>query len=149
MARIDPQSLYLKYYRAFSEEGFADGIEAILKPYYAEDIFVGSIVETLYNYNKYGEYDSRLERMTGTEKLSYILNERLLPSTAFGAVERLTKAFKGIRENDVSLSPAEEVMNILFGVKQRDINISKESGKMIHYKILKEIDDISDMPKIH
>lgn len=141
IGRIDPQSLYLKYYRAFSEEGFAAGIEEILKPYIAEDIFYGAVLDALFNYNVYGEFDKRLERMTVSERLSYLLNERLLPSTAFGALERLTKAFEGIKQNDVNLSPAEEIINILFGVKQRDVNISKESGNMIHYKILKEIDD--------
>lgn len=142
IGRVDPQSLYLKYYRAFSEEGFEAGIGEILKPYITQDIFYGGLGETLFGKNKYGNADKAIENLSFGGKLMYTLNERLLPSTVFGAADRVYKSLTGVKENDVSLDPFWEFTNVFFGVKKRDINMSKEAGKMIHYRILKDITDV-------
>lgn len=68
MNRLDPQTVYQKWFNAFESGGFEGGVDEILKPYISPDIFVGAFVDTYSNINKSGAYDKELENMSPTEK---------------------------------------------------------------------------------
>ena len=147
IGRIDPQSLYLKYMRAFSEGGMRAGIYEIIKPYISSDIFYGGVIDTFISKrNKFGDVDRNIELMDKNtiipyEKLMYFLNERIAPSTAFAQVDRIIGGLTGEKQGGVPLKAGNEILNYLFGFKQRTINLSEKAGKHINYGILKEMDD--------
>ena len=80
IGRLDPQSLYLKYWRAFSEqdsasEGMKEMLLEITKPYYSEDIFYGNVLATVIGAkDKYGKSNPEIEEMNRIERFKYVLD---------------------------------------------------------------------------
>jgi hypothetical protein len=146
VSRIDPQTLYVKYARALSEEGFDAMADEILKPYLSEDILVGSVYQSLNNIDKFGRYSKILEAKTMAEKLQYAITERILPSGTYGQVEKVIKALKGDEVSEgITMDASNELMNMYFGIKIRDVNIGKEYSNKIKYD---SFDRITDLHKL-
>lgn len=143
VSRIDPQTLYVKYARALSEEGFDVMADEILKPYLSEDILVGSIYQSVNNIDKFGRYSKILEAKTLAEKLQYAIAERILPSGTYGQVEKVIKALKGDEVSEgITMDVSNELMNMYFGAKIRDVNIGKEYSNKIKYDAFDRITDL-------
>lgn len=142
IGRLDPQSLYLKYWRAFSEadstsEGVKDMLLEITKPYYSEDIFYGNIFGTFFGYqDKYGKYDPNIRRMNGFQRLGYILDNNIASSTIVGQFRRAYDGFE--KGNEEGLW---EMANILIGMKRRDLDYEKEVLSKIKFDLMNEILD--------
>jgi hypothetical protein len=140
--RIDPQTLYMKYYRALTEDGFDAMADEILKPYYTQDIFIGGLTETLMNINQYGEYDKKIKGMKLEEKLQYFVTERILPSGIVGQVTKLLDAMEGGEISPgIEKNPSYELYNIFFGLKPRTVDIAKEYASKIKFDHFGPIQD--------
>ena len=138
--RVMPQAMYLKYWRAYQEEGLDAALEQFFEPYLKEDVFVGGLVQSLSGINKYGALDQTLANMSRIDQLEYFLNERLLPSTIVGQVQKVVNAVRGEESmKGVSASTANEVTNILFGVKIRSTNLGVDLGRKVSYGEYKTI----------
>lgn len=135
LSRIDPQTLYIKYYRALTEDGFDAMADELLKPYYTQDIFVGGIAETFMNLDKYGELSPTIKKMNHLEKLQYFVSERILPS---GVVGQVTKLFDAMQGGEVSpgidKNAFDEFTNMYFGMKRRTVDIGKEYAAKIKFE---------------
>jgi hypothetical protein len=146
ISRIDPQTLYIKYARALQEEGFDAMADEILKPYLSEDILIGSIYQSLNNIDKFGRYSKILEAKNTFEKLQYAIAERILPSGTYGQVEKVIKALKGDEVSEgIVMDPSNELMNMYFGIKIREVNIGKEYSNKIKYD---SFDRVTDLHKL-
>lgn len=139
--RVVPQALYLKYWRAFKEDGAMAAIDQFFDPYTTPDVFMGAVMQTFQNINNYGVYDKDLENLGFMDKLQYLFEQRLLPSTSVGQIQKLLRAGRG--EEAMEGVPADlsnEVMNILFGVKIRSVRLDKTFGDRLSYRDFKEIE---------
>jgi hypothetical protein len=135
LSRIDPQTLYFKYFRALTEDGFDAMADELLKPYYTQDIFVGGLAETLMNLDKYGEASATIEKMSFIEKLEYFVSERILPSGVVGQVSKLLDAIEGGEASPgIDKDPRYELMNMYFGMKPRTVDIGKEYSSKIKFE---------------
>lgn len=142
VSRIDPQSLYVKYYRALTEDGFDAMADELLKPYYSQDIFVGGLAETLMNINQYGDYDKKIENMNFFEKLQYFVSERILPSGVVGQTRKLLDAMEGGEAAPgIDKSAFDEFTNMYFGMKRRTVDIGNEYAKKVKFDHFKNIQD--------
>jgi hypothetical protein len=142
ITRIDPQTLYTKYYRALTEDGFDAMADEILKPYYTQDIFIGGLAQTLMNINQYGDYDKKIENMNFLEKLQFFVSERILPSGVVGQVSKLFDAMEGGEVSPgIEKNPFYEFTNMYFGLKPRTLNIGDEYGKKIKFDHFAKIQD--------
>jgi hypothetical protein len=142
ISRIDPQTLYMKYFRALTEDGFDAMADEILKPYYTQDIFIGGLAETLMNINQYGDYDKKIENMNFVEKLQYFVSERILPSGVVGQVTKLMDAIEGGEASPgIEKNPYYELTNMYFGLKPRTLDIAKEYASKIKFDHFGAIQD--------
>lgn len=140
--RIDPQTLYHKYYTALTEDGFMAMVDEVLQPYISVDIFTGAVVGTLQNVDKYGNYSKEMEEMDFFEKIDYLLNERLLPGGTVGQVLKIMDSFGGGESSKgVSNNPVNELFNTFLGIKLRTIDMGSELAKRITYTDFKKIDN--------
>lgn len=144
--RIDPQTVYQKWFNAFESGGFEGGVEEILKPYISTDIFAGAFVDTYSNINKSGAYDKELENMSPTEKIEYALMDRIAPSGTIGQIMNVKAGFEGRERAGVTMSAKNELLNMYFGVKIREVNIDKGIGNNITYNYAKNITDKYQQP---
>jgi hypothetical protein len=139
--RVLPQALYLKYYRALKEDGVGAFVSEFFDPYIKQDVFVGSVLQTFQGINKYGVYDKYLAELPISEKLQYILNERLLPSTSVGQVEKVVRAIQGEESSEgIPGNAANEVMNMFTGIKLRTEVPKNNFARRITYQDIKEIE---------
>jgi len=139
--RVMPQALYLKYWRAFKEDGFEEGLKQFFEPYVQEDVFTGALVNTFMGINKYGVYDPYLAELGRFDKLQYLLTERLLPSTAYGQVEKVIRAARGEEAMEgVPADAVNEVMNMALGIKIRSVRLDKTFGQKVAYGDVKDIE---------
>jgi uncharacterized membrane protein YgcG len=139
--RAMPQALYLKYYRALTRDGVDAFAKSFFEPYMAKDVFWGGAIDTFYGINKNGEQDEELYNMGLVDKLLYMVENRLLPPTAYGQVEKVIRALRG--EEPMEGVPANvwnELSNIYLGVKVRTTALDKDFGRSIKYGDLKEIE---------
>jgi hypothetical protein len=142
IGRLDPQSLYLKYWRAFSEqdstsEGMKEMLLEITKPYYSEDIFYGNALKTLFgNQNKYGRYDPEIKNMSTLEKFQYMLDNNIASSTIVGQIRRAYNGFEKGSEEGLW-----EMANILVGMKRRDVEYEKAVLSKIKYDLFNDVLD--------
>jgi len=146
ISRIDPQSVYFKYFNAFKRGGFDEGVEEILKPYISPDIFAGSFIQTMSNLDKYGNVSEKIKGMNFAEKMKYLAEERILPSGTVGQVMKIIDGFNEREVNEVSMNGWYEVANTFLGAKPRTINIDKEIGNKLHYDNLNKIYDEAQDP---
>lgn len=144
--RIDPQTVYQKWFNAFEGGGFEGGIDEILKPYISPDIFAGAFVDTYSNINKSGAYDKKIENMSATEKIQYALSERILPSGTLGQIKNVKAGVEGRERAGVTMSAKNELLNMYFGIKIREVNIDKGIGNNITYNYAKDITDKYQQP---
>lgn len=144
--RIDPQTVYQKWFNAFKSGGFEGGIDEILKPYISADIFTGAVIDTYNNINSSGAYDKKLENMSAAEKLNYALTERILPSGTVGQIKNVKAGFEGRERAGVTMSAQNELLNMYFGIKMREVNIDKGIGNNITYNYAKNIADKYQQP---
>jgi hypothetical protein len=149
ISRFDPSSSYVKYFRAFKEEGSQAMIEEVLKPYLSADIFVGSIYETWSGLDKYGNIDEQLKNGSFADKLKYLFDQRLLDSGVYGAAKKIFTSYKGKElSRGVNMSMSDELLNTYFGIKPRTINIPVALSKTIKYEYsgkLAELPSVSDL----
>lgn len=141
ISRIDPQSVYYKYFNAFKRGGFDEGVEEVLKPYISPDIFAGAFMETYSGLDKYGNVSKKVQDMNLAEKMKYLVDERILPSGTAGQIERIIDGFNQREVNEVSMSGWNELANAYLGVKIRSLNIDKEIGNKLHYDRLNKIEE--------
>jgi hypothetical protein len=149
ISRFDPSSSYVKYFRAFKEEGFQAMIDEILNPYTSPDIFVGSIYETWAGLDKYGNVDEQLRNGSILDKLKYLFDQRLLDSGVYGAAKKIFTAKEGKElSRGVNMSMSDELLNTYFGIKPRTINMPVALSKTIKYEYsgkLAELPAVSDL----
>jgi hypothetical protein len=139
--RIDPQTLYHKYYMALTEDGFDAMLDEVLNPYLSVDIFTGAIADTFSGVDKYGSLSETVQNMSWLEKLEYALTERILPNGTVGQVTKLIQSFKGGESSPgVENDPINEAMNMFFGVKIRTVNVGNELAKRIKYGEFSDIE---------
>ena len=144
--RLDPQTVYQKWFNAFKSGGFDEGIDEILKPYLSADIFAGAAIDTYSNINKSGAYDKKLENMSPTEKIEYALTERILPSGTIGQIGNVIAGAKGRKRAGVTMSAKNELVNMFLGMKVREVNIDEGIGNNITYNYAKNIADKYQQP---
>ena len=149
ISRFDPSSSYVRYFRAFEQEGAGAMIEEILKPYLSADIFVGSIYETWSGLDKYGNVDEQLKNGSFADKLKYLFDQRLLDSGVYGAAKKIFAAKEGKElSRGVNMSMSDELLNTYFGIKPRTVNIPVALSKTIKYEYsgkLAELPAVSDL----
>lgn len=144
--RIDPQTVYQKWFNAFESGGFEGGIDEILKPYTSADIFMGAAIDTYGNINASGSYDKELENMSAAEKIQYALMDRIAPSGTIGQIKNVKAGFEGRERAGVTMSAENELINMYFGIKMREVNIDKGIGNNITYNYAKDITDKYQQP---
>ena len=144
--RIDPQTVYQKWFNAFESGGFEGGIDEILKPYTSADIFMGAAIDTYGNINASGSYDKELENMSAAEKIQYALMDRIAPSGTIGQIKNVKAGFEGRERAGVTMSAKNELLNMYFGIKMREVNIDKGIGNNITYNYAKNITDKYQQP---
>lgn len=144
--RIDPQTVYQKWFNAFESGGFEGGIEEILRPYISADIFMGAAIDTYSNINKSGAYDKKLENMSAAEKIEYALSERIFPSGTVGQVENVIAGALGRERAGVTMNAQNELVNMYLGIKVREVNIDEGIGNNITYNYAKNITDKYQQP---
>ena len=144
--RLDPQTVYQKWFNAFESGGFEGGVDEILKPYTSPDIFMGAFIDTYSNINKSGAYDKKLENMSTTEKIEYALTERILPSGTVGQIDNVAAGALGRERAGVTMSAKNELINMYLGVKIREVNIDEGIGNNITYNYAKNITDKYQQP---
>lgn len=144
--RIDPQTLYYKYYSALTEDGFIAMADEILQPYLSEDIFTGALRGTFVdNTDKYGNYSKELADMDALEKIGYLFTERLLPGGTVGQIMNIVNSFGGGESSPgVPNNPVNEFVNTFLGVKVRTIDTGKELAKRIKYTDFTDIESASN-----
>ena len=140
-SRLDPQSVYLKYVKAFKKGGFDEGVEEVLKPYISPDIFAGAFIQTMSGLDKFGNASKEIEGMNFFEKMKYLAEERILPSGTVGQITKIIDGFNQREVNEVTMSGWNELANTYLGTKIRSINIDKEIGNKLHYDHLNKISD--------
>lgn len=138
--RVVPQALYVKYWRALTEDGIGAAVDQFFEPYTQEDVFMGALWQTFQGKNKYGQYDRYLDQLSITEKLNYMITERLLPSTAYGQYKKLIDALQGEESMEgVPMDFWNELVNMTVGVKIRSVRIDKQFAQRIKYSDFNEI----------
>lgn len=140
-SRLDPQSVYMKYVKAFKKGGFDEGVEEVLKPYISPDIFAGAFIQTMSGLDKFGNASKEIEGMNFFEKMKYLAEERILPSGTVGQITKIIDGFNQREVNEVTMSGWNELANTYLGTKIRSINIDKEIGNKLHYDHLNKISD--------
>ncbi len=146
ISRIDPQSAYYKYFKAFQKGGFDEGVEEILKPYISPDIFAGAFAETYAGLDKYGNVSKEIEGMNWAEKMKYLAEERIMPSGTIGQIMKIIDGINQREVNEVPMSAWNELSNAYLGVKIRKVNIDKEIGNKLNYDHLKKISNEVQVP---
>jgi hypothetical protein len=144
--RLDPQTVYQKWFNAFESGGFEGGVDEILKPYLSADVFMGAAIDTYSNINKSGTYDKKLENMSPAEKIEYALTERILPSGTVGQIDNVAAGALGRERAGVTMSAKNELINMYLGVKIREVNIDEGIGNNITYNYAKNITDKYQQP---